>query len=133
MHQIKIKDLFATKDVRLETLGLKVQKQEEEIAALRQQIDKRQANSHLSQLSIHPSDDNNDAKTLVAATAMPKTCADVRNLQHVASGLYLIMGTEKVETVFCDFSVLPSDPSKITFQVFPFNLQIPKLFNISIK
>ena len=114
---------------------MKVQKQEEEIAALRQQIDKRPANSPLSQLSIHPggADDNKDGKTLVAATAMPKSCAELRYLGHVASGLYLIMGTDKVETVFCDFSVLPTNPSKITFQIFTFNLQIPKLFNISIK
>ena len=51
----------------------------------------------------------------LAATGIPKSCADQRNNGHTASGLYLIMGTGKVETVFCDFTTTPSDPSKITF------------------
>ena len=116
------------KVTQLETLELKVQKQEEEIVALRQ--DKRPANSFLSQLSIHPSgaDDNNE-KTAVAAAPMPKSCADLRYLGHTINGLYLIMGTEKVETVFCDFSLIPSDPSKINFQLIISNLQIHKFLN----
>ena len=39
------------------------------------------------------------------------------------------MGTDKVETVFCDFSFIPSDPSKINFQVFTSHLEIHKLIN----
>ena len=142
--KVKMKDLLVAKDVRLQeleekmahfeeleakvtqlkTLELKVeeleaenQKQEEKIVALQKKMNERPANSPLSQLSIHPSgaDDSNN-KTAVAAAAMPKSCADLRYLGHTINGLYLIMGTEKVETVFCDFTVpLPSDPSKINF------------------
>ena len=129
-----MKNLLATKDARfeeleakmarleelevkiaqLETLELKVEEQKEEIVALRNQIDKRQANSPLSELSIHPSSaDNNNEKTAVAAVAMPKSCTDLRYLGHTINGLYMIMGSDKVETVFCDFTALPSDPSKI--------------------
>ena len=133
-----MKDLLGTKDARLkkmeskvaqlETLELKVQKQEEKIAALRQQIDKRLAIP--SQFAIHPSSakNSNDTKP-VAAAAIPKSCADLRYFGQTVNGLYLIMGTEKVETVSCDFSLIPSDPSKITFQVFTSHSQIHKLIN----
>ena len=53
--------------------------------------------------------------TPVAETGIPKSCADLRYMRHSANGLYLIMGTEKIETVYCDFSVLPSNASKIIF------------------
>ena len=126
-----MKDLLAAKDVRLqeleakmtqlETLELKVeeleaenQKQEEKIAALQQQMNQRPAISIPSQFATHPISSSD--KTAVAAAPMPKSCADLRYLGHSSNGLYLIMGTEKVETVFCDFTVpLPSDPSKINF------------------
>ena len=48
----------------------------------------------------------------VVATGIPKSCADLRYMGHTSNGLYLIMGTKQVETVYCDFTVLPSDPSK---------------------
>ena len=143
-----MKDLLATKDARLEeleakvtqleTLELKVeeleaenQKQDEKIVALQKKMDEQPLNSLPSQFAIHPTgaDDRSD-KTAVATAAMPTSCADLRYLGHSINGLYLIMGTDKVETVFCDFTVpLPSDPSKITFQAFSFNLQIHKLIN----
>ena len=122
-----MKDLLAAKDARLEELESKITQQQEVNVALQQKID-----SLFSNFPTHSTVDNK-VKTAVAAAAMPKSCAELRYLGHVASGLYLIMGTDKVETVFCDFSVLPTNPSKITFQIFTFNLQIPKLFNISIK
>ena len=113
-----MKDDLAAKDARLKELESKmtwleetVQQQQSNIVALKQQINERPANSLPSQFAIqHNSSDRND-KTAVAAAAMPKSCEDLRYLGHDANGLYLIMGTEKVETVFCDFSVLPSDTS----------------------
>ena len=42
------------------------------------------------------------------ATRIPKSCRNLRNNGHTANGLYLIRGTEKVETVYCDFTALPS-------------------------
>ena len=42
------------------------------------------------------------------ATGIPNSCRKLRNNGHAANGLYLIRGTEKVETVYCDFTALPS-------------------------
>ena len=113
------------KVTQLETLELIVQ-QQKKIATL-QQNDERLSNSPPSQsiapqFAIHPTSsvDSND-KTAVAAAAMPKSCADLRYFGHAASGLYLIMGTDKVETVYCDFTALPSDPSKIILCELQFN------------
>ena len=73
------------------------QQQDEKIVALQQQT-------------------NAEKKTaVVAAIGIPKSCADLRNNGHSANGLYLIMGTDKVETVHCDFSALPSDSSNSNF------------------
>ena len=56
---------------------------------------------------------SNDKTAVAAAAGMPKSCEDLRYLGHTANGL---MGTKQVETVYCDFTALPSDPSKITFK-----------------
>ena len=129
-----MKDALAAKDARFEELETKVtqleetvQLQQQEIVALRQQIDQRPANSPPSQFAIHPSSADTTKskdKTAVAAAAMPKSCADLRYFGQTINGLYLIMGTDKVETVFCDFTAIPSDPSKINF---PFNFLFCKV------
>ena len=118
-------EVLETKVTRLEALELKVeelkvknQQQEEKFVALQRQIDERSVNLLSSHPIIHPSSaESSDNKTAVAASGIPKSCADLRYLGHSASGLYLIMGTVKVETVYCDFSVLPSNTSKCTFHV----------------
>ena len=117
----KIKDALAAKDARLEALELKVEElktdneqQQSLIIALQQQIAK-EPNS-MNRKSVLNSVENTitDLKP-VAATGIRKTCTDLRYMGHTSNGLYLIMGTKQVETVYCDFTVLPSDPSKTTF------------------
>ena len=110
-----MKDALRAKDARLEELETKVtqleetvQHQQRTIVALQLQIDERP-----SHFAIHPNSADSNDKTAVAATGIPKSCADLRYMGHTANGLYLIMGTEKVETVYCDFTAFPSDQSKI--------------------
>ena len=99
-------------------LKAEIQQQKEEIVALHQQIDERPTNWLPSKFEIfHPSSVDSNNMTAVAATGVPKSCADLRYMGHSASGLYLIMEMGKVETVYCDFSVLPSNPSKINFHI----------------
>ena len=109
-----MKEALAAKDARFEALELKIeelkaenQKQQSFNVALQEQIDKLTA----SPSSVYSSDMMGHQLKPVAANGMPKSCADLRYLGHTANGLYQIMGTEKVETVFCDFTALPSDPS----------------------
>ena len=104
-----MKDLLAAKDVRLEELESKMTQQQEVNVALQQKID-----SIFLNYPAHSTVDNKD-KAAVAPAAMPTSCAELRYFGQTINGLYLIMGTDKVETVFCDFSVLPSDPSKLNF------------------
>nr|CAH0110895.1 unnamed protein product [Daphnia galeata] len=39
---------------------------------------------------------------------MPTSCTELWQIGHVLSGLYLIRGVSQVETVYCDFSQLPT-------------------------
>ncbi len=83
------------------------------IFVLQQHIDEQHVNSDHPKSTVPISGENNNKfQSGLAAAAIPKSCADLSYLGHSLNGLYLIMGTEHVETVFCDFSVpLPSDPS----------------------
>ncbi len=35
---------------------------------------------------------------------IPTSCADLRRIGHIKSGLFLVMGNEMVETVYCNFT-----------------------------
>ena len=125
-NKVKITGVLSEKNNRLEEIKAKVarlqlkvdemknenQQQQSLVVSLQQQIGEYPANSLPSQFHV-PSKIDHDDKTPVAATGTPKSCEDLRNNGHTANGLYLIMGTEQVETVNCDFTALPTDPSKI--------------------
>jgi hypothetical protein len=49
----------------------------------------------------------------VTLSGIPSSCEDLGLIGHTLSGLYSVMGTEQVETVYCDFSKLPNEPSKL--------------------
>ena len=99
--EIKMK-LERERDAQLEALELKVQ-QQQVIVLQQQKINEILANPFPLQ---YPSSsaNSNDKNAVAAAAAMPKSCADLRYFEQTVNGMYLIMETEKVETVFCDFS-----------------------------
>ena len=43
---------------------------------------------------------------------LPKSCVDLKIMGHSLSGMFLIKGVKTVETVFCDFTLASTDPSK---------------------
>jgi hypothetical protein len=45
----------------------------------------------------------------VFISGMPRTCADLRGLGHALNGMYLVMGIDSIENIYCDFSKLQSD------------------------
>ncbi len=47
----------------------------------------------------------------VAVNGMPTSCEDLWKIGHTLSGLYSVMGAEMVETIYCDFTKLPTEPS----------------------
>ena len=49
----------------------------------------------------------------VVLDGMPTSCEDLWRVGYILSGIYSVKGSSnKVETVYCDFSKLPGDESK---------------------
>ncbi|XP_046458942.1 uncharacterized protein LOC124205541 isoform X1 [Daphnia pulex] len=42
-------------------------------------------------------------------SGLPKSCQDLRLIGHTLNGFYSVMGSAKMESVYCDFSKLPDD------------------------
>jgi hypothetical protein len=43
---------------------------------------------------------------------MPTSCAELKSIGHIWSGLYSVMGVNMVETIYCDFTKAVGDPGK---------------------
>ena len=43
----------------------------------------------------------------VRINGIPKSCTDLWKIGHTLSGIYSVMGSDFVETVYCDFAQLP--------------------------
>lgn len=53
------------------------------------------------------------AESRAAATrAMPTSCADLKSTGHLWNGVYSVIGTSAVETVYCDFTKPNTDPGQ---------------------
>jgi hypothetical protein len=49
---------------------------------------------------------------LVTLTGLPKSCQDLWLIGHTLNGFYYVMGSAKMESVYCDFTKLPDDAGK---------------------
>ena len=52
----------------------------------------------------------------VAINGLPSSCGDLKMIGHTLNGFYSIVGTTMMESVYCDFNKLPSDPGN-SFQL----------------
>ena len=48
----------------------------------------------------------------VSVSGMPKSCTDLWKIGHTLSGIYSVMGSAYVETVYCDFAKLPNEQGR---------------------
>jgi hypothetical protein len=48
----------------------------------------------------------------VAINGLPSSCGDLKMIGHSLNGFYSVMGSAMMESVYCDFNKLPSDPGK---------------------
>jgi hypothetical protein len=48
----------------------------------------------------------------VAINGLPSSCEDLKMIGHIWSGIYFVMGSAKMESVYCDFTKLPDDAGK---------------------
>ena len=55
----------------------------------------------------------------VAINGLPSSCGDLKMIGHIWSGFYSIKGAKMMESVYCDFTQLPDDPSKKFKKLFP--------------
>jgi hypothetical protein len=51
-------------------------------------------------------------QSAVSINGLPSSCADLKMIGHIWNGFYSVMGTAKMESVYCDFSKLPEDAGK---------------------
>ena len=49
--------------------------------------------------------------SLVSINGLPSSCADLKEIGHIWPGIYSVMGSSMMESVYCDFSNPSSDPS----------------------
>ena len=49
--------------------------------------------------------------SLVSINGLPSSCADLKEIGHIWPGIYSVMGSSMMESVYCDFSKPLSDPS----------------------
>jgi hypothetical protein len=49
---------------------------------------------------------------LVTLTGLPKSCQDLWLIGHTLNGFYSVMGSAKMESVYCDFTKLPDEAGK---------------------
>ena len=61
----------------------------------------------------------------VALNGFPTSCEDLWLIGHTLNGFYSVKGNKMIESVYCDFTQLPSEAGKLFKNNFPFiNLTI---------
>ncbi len=48
----------------------------------------------------------------VSINGLPSSCADLKSIGHTLNGFYSVIGSVKMESVYCDFTKLPDDAGK---------------------
>lgn len=136
-HNSKVTvDALAAKDARLDALGLEairlkemVQQQDQLLIALQKDLSatKSEVISIISNFKEHQPVSRilpagTDRVSVMGTPIMPKSCADLWRIGHVLSGLYSVMGSTQVESVYCDFTKIPVESGNIRLK-FTFNIQ----------
>ena len=84
---------------------LQLQQQQQLLFNLLQEKNERTAAAnHLESL---PMRSNGSA---VSINGLPTSCGDLKLIGHIWSGIYSVMGSAMMESVYCNFSKPPSDP-----------------------
>ncbi len=51
-------------------------------------------------------------QSAVSINGLPSSCGDLKMIGHIWSGIYSVMGSAMMESVYCDFTKLPDDAGK---------------------
>ena len=103
-----VKNLEA-KDVQMQT---KIAQQDSLLSdLLREKNERTAAANHFESAPI------SNYQSAVSVNGLPSSCSDLKLIGHTLNGFYSIVGSAVMESVFCDFSKLPSDPSKMILSI----------------
>jgi hypothetical protein len=86
-------------------LEAKVEQQDSLLTSLLREKNERTA-TNFNSVSIS----NN--QSAISINGLPSSCADLQIIGHTLNGFYSVMGSAKMESVYCDFTKLPSDEGK---------------------
>jgi hypothetical protein len=92
-------------EVKIGKLEAKVE-QDSLLTSLLREKNERTAEAATDSVSI------NNNQSAVAINGLPSSCEDLKMIGHTLNGFYSVMGSAKMESVYCDFSKLPSDAGK---------------------
>jgi hypothetical protein len=99
---------------------------ESEVSELKSEVTKLEANDIEMQIKIAQQDsllfdllqEKNERtaaaaanQSAVAINELPSSCSDLKKIGHIWPGIYSVMGSAMMESVYCDFNKLSSDPS----------------------
>jgi hypothetical protein len=91
---------------KLTELEAKVQQQDSLLTSLLREKNERTAATGFDSLPISSN------QSAIAINGLPSSCGDLKIIGHIWSGIYFVMGTGKMESVYCDFTKLPDDAGK---------------------
>ena len=99
-----------SKDVQMQgkltELEAKVEQQDLLISdLLREKIERVKINTGSSPMGA-------DQSAVAVINGLPSSCGDLTVMGHTLNGFYSVMGSAMLESVYCDFSKLPSDAGK---------------------
>jgi hypothetical protein len=72
--------------------------------------------NELKASSTHLNDLINTHQSEVAINGLPSSCGDLKIIGHTLNGFYFVIGNKTMESVYCDFSKIPSDAGKSTIK-----------------
>jgi hypothetical protein len=92
---------------KVTVLEAKVEQQDSLLTSLLREKNERTAATTTNSVPI-----NNNQSAVVAINGLPSSCGDLKMIGHTLSGFHSVMGSAKMESVYCDFTKLPEDAGK---------------------
>jgi hypothetical protein len=100
---------LALKVIQLEAKNVQLEVKIEQQESLNKNHFSREKNERTTAPDSVPISNNQSA---IAINGLPSSCEDLKMIGHIWSGIYFVMGSAKMESVYCDFTKLPSDAGK---------------------
>jgi hypothetical protein len=121
-----MKQVVKNLESKVTELEAKVQQQDSLLTSLLREKDGRTAAA--TGFDSIPVSINQSA---VAINGLPSSCGDLKTIGHIWNGIYFVMGSSMMESIYCDFTKVPQDAGK--FLIFFYNyLLLFIIFIISV-